>query len=224
MSKVAFFIALCASCFSTVLSYGNEARLTHTLYIDSETYQEFSYDELVDCLRNFCLRRDGFGDEYAYQWLKLMKIDRKTIHRALIQVYGDMDKIIKSPDSNKGHCQFAEVGKNRILMFMSFCADENDKEWLNGVYADKGETNEIRANAFFVLLMMSGRDDVTSLILSVANFIDQPAKIRSFMYSGIKAAANWAPVEKRTAMVAALKDVAMLENSKFMFVALDDIF
>ena len=146
------------------------------------------------------LRRDGFGDEYAYQWLKLMKIDRKTIHRALIQVYGDMDKIIKSPDSNKGHCQFAEVGKNRILMFMSFCADENDKEWLNGVYADKGETNEIRVNAFFVLLMMSGRDDVTSLILSVANFIDQPAKIRSFMYSGIKAAASWAPVEKRTGL------------------------
>ena len=77
MSKVAFFIALCASCFSTVLSYGNEARLTHTLYIDSETYQEFSYDELVDCFRNFCLANPGPGLEYAYQWLKLMKVQQR---------------------------------------------------------------------------------------------------------------------------------------------------
>ncbi|MBQ9431564.1 MAG: hypothetical protein IJU44_08425 [Kiritimatiellae bacterium] len=216
--------ALCVCCFFAGLLHGNEARLTHTLYIDSETYREFSYDELVDCFRNFCLCRDGFGRDYVYQWLQLMKIDRNKLHRALMQVYGDMDNMCKTKDFSRDDYQVAIVGKKRILMFMSFCADSNDYKMFYSIYTDSTEELDVRAGAFYTHLIAVDNRDVAKVIMKIADYIDQPVKIRSFMYSRIKASARWAPVEKRTAMVAALKDVAMLENSKFMFVALDDIF
>ena len=224
MSKVAFFIALCASCFSTVLSHGNEARLTHTLYIDSETYREFSYDELVDCFRNFCLCRDGFGRDYVYQWLQLMKLDRNKLHRALMQVYGDMCALAASADANVEKSHTAVIGKRRLLLFLGFCVDDNDAEMLTKIYSNPAEDLRVRVNAVFARLLSADTNKIKLIVGNIPDISRGNVHSRHLMYLDVQEVSLWTTMEKRVAIVDALKEVCVHEDSKFMFGVLDDIF
>jgi len=224
MSKVAFFIALFASCLFAGISYGNEARLTHTLYIDSETHREFSYGELVDCFRNFCLCRDGFGRDYVYQWLQLMKIDRKELHRALMQVYGDMCVLAASDDANIEKTHTAVIGKRRLLMFWGFCVDDNDAEILTKIYSNPAEDLRVRVNAVFAHLLSADINKIKLIVGNIPDISRGNVHSRHLMYLDVQEVSLWTTIEKRAAIVDALKEVCVHEDSKFMFGVLDDIF